>query len=131
MEQLAQHLADLLPRNASVLDVGTGDGSLAQRIGQLRPDVTLRGIDLLVSDAVMPGMAGMELARQLRLERPGLPILFVSGWAGESFERDWAGEPAVDLLLKPFEVAELLERVGRLLEHRPARDRRAEIAPVG
>jgi DNA-binding response OmpR family regulator len=37
----------------------------------------------------------------------------------------------VDLLLKPFEVAELLERVGRLLEYRPAVDRRGEIAPVG
>ncbi|HEU5204292.1 MAG TPA: response regulator [Candidatus Limnocylindrales bacterium] len=87
-------------------------------------------IDLLVSDAVMPGMAGMELARQLRIERPGLPILFVSGWAGEAFERDWAGEAAVDLLLKPFEVAELLERVGRLLEGRRAGDRRGEVAPV-
>jgi PAS domain S-box-containing protein len=87
-------------------------------------------IDLLVSDAVMPGMAGVELARQLRIERPGLPILFVSGWAGEAFERDWAGEPAVDLLLKPFEVAELLERVGRLLEGRRAEDPRAEVAPV-
>jgi DNA-binding response OmpR family regulator len=87
-------------------------------------------IDLLVSDAVMPGMAGMELARQLRIERPGLPILFVSGWAGDAFERDWAGEPAVDLLLKPFEVAELLERVGRLLDGRRAGNRRAEIVPV-
>jgi two-component system cell cycle sensor histidine kinase/response regulator CckA len=87
-------------------------------------------IDLLVSDAVMPGMAGMELARQLRIERPGLPILFVSGWAGEAFERDWAGEAAVDLLLKPFEVGELLERVGRLLEGRRAGDRRGEVAPV-
>lgn len=48
VEQLAAHLAELLPRHASVLDVGTGDGSLAHRIGQLRPDVTLRGIDLLV-----------------------------------------------------------------------------------
>jgi SAM-dependent methyltransferase len=48
VRQLATHLAELLPRNASVLDVGTGDGSLAQLIGQLRPDVTLRGIDLLV-----------------------------------------------------------------------------------
>ena len=87
-------------------------------------------IDLLVSDAVLPGMAGVDLARQLRIDRPDLPILFVSGWAGEAFERDWAGEPAVDLLLKPFEVAELLERVARLLEGRRAGDRRGEVAPV-
>ena len=77
-------------------------------------------IDLLVSDAVMPGMAGLELARQLRLERPELPILFVSGWAGEAFDREWAAAPAVDLMLKPFEVADLLERVRALLAARPA-----------
>ena len=87
-------------------------------------------IDLLVSDAVMPGMAGVELARQLRLRHPDLPILFVSGWAGEAFERDWTSEPAVDLLLKPFEVADLLERVERLLSGQVADPRRPP-APVG
>ncbi len=45
---LAAHLAELLPRNATVLDVGCGDGSLARLIGTLRPDVSIRGIDLLV-----------------------------------------------------------------------------------
>ena len=87
-------------------------------------------IDLLVSDAVMPGMAGTELARALRHQRPGLPILFVSGWAGEAFEREWTGDQAVDLLLKPFEVADLLERVDRLLTGRVV-DPRRSAAPVG
>jgi CheY-like chemotaxis protein len=82
-------------------------------------------IDLLVSDAVMPGMAGTELARALRHQRPGLPILFVSGWAGEAFEREWTGDQAVDLLLKPFEVADLLERVDRLLTGRVVDPRRS------
>jgi two-component system, cell cycle sensor histidine kinase and response regulator CckA len=109
----------------TVLSASTGTEAMA--IVAAQPG----DIDLLVSDAVMPGMAGMELARQLRIERPGLPILFVSGWAGDAFERDWAGEPGVDLLLKPFEVAELLERVGLLLDSRPAVVRRREIAPVG
>jgi two-component system cell cycle sensor histidine kinase/response regulator CckA len=109
----------------TVLSASTGTEAMA--IVAAQPG----DIDLLVSDAVMPGMAGMELARQLRIERPALPILFVSGWAGEAFERDWSGEPGVDLLLKPFEVADLLERVGRLLDGRPAAVRRKEIAPVG
>ena len=87
-------------------------------------------IDLLVSDAVMPGMAGLELARQLRLERPELPILFVSGWAGEAFDREWAAAPAVDLMLKPFEVADLLERVQALLAARPA-GRRSAVPQLG
>ena len=45
---LAAHLAELLPRNATVLDVGCGDGALAGLIRQRRPDVSLRGIDVLV-----------------------------------------------------------------------------------
>jgi len=87
-------------------------------------------IDLLVSDAVMPGMAGLELARQLRAERPELPILFVSGWAGEAFDREWAAAPAVDLLLKPFDVADLLERIRALLAARTA-DLRSPVPQLG
>jgi SAM-dependent methyltransferase len=45
---IANHLAALLPPNASVLDVGCGDGSLAKLIQDLRPDVRMRGIDVLV-----------------------------------------------------------------------------------
>lgn len=44
---LAQHLAELLPRDASVLDVGAGDGLLARRIMDARPDVTITGVDVL------------------------------------------------------------------------------------
>jgi hypothetical protein len=74
----------------------------------------LDDLALLVTDAIMPGMAGLELARLLRLERPNLPVLFVSGWASDAFEREWAGQAGVDLLIKPFDVAELLVRVATL-----------------
>ncbi|AOS44950.1 hypothetical protein Verru16b_02019 [Lacunisphaera limnophila] len=47
---LAEHLAALIPPGASVLDVGCGDGTLAKLIGAQRPDVTIRGIDLLVRE---------------------------------------------------------------------------------
>jgi SAM-dependent methyltransferase len=45
---LAGHFADLLPRNASVLDVGSGDGSLAASILQRRPDLRIEGVDVLI-----------------------------------------------------------------------------------
>ena len=48
VEVLARHLADLLPRDSSVLDVGAGDGHLADRVAQLRPDLRLIGVDVLV-----------------------------------------------------------------------------------
>jgi len=52
---LASQLARLLPRQASLLDVGCGDGLVARALSGLRPDITVRGIDVLVrEDAVIP-----------------------------------------------------------------------------
>lgn len=48
---LAAHLAELLPPNASVLDVGAGDGSVARAIMDRRPDVRVEGIDVFVRGA--------------------------------------------------------------------------------
>lgn len=45
---LTERLSDLLPKDATVLDVGSGNGLIAHMIGQRRPDVTLTGIDVLV-----------------------------------------------------------------------------------
>ena len=45
---LARHIAPLLPRDASVLDVGCGDGLLGRTIRSLRPDLALTGMDVLV-----------------------------------------------------------------------------------
>lgn len=48
ISRLAGYIAELLPRNAQVLDVGCGDGRLALEISDLRPDVQIAGIDVLV-----------------------------------------------------------------------------------
>jgi SAM-dependent methyltransferase len=45
---LSHHLGELLPQNAQVLDVGCGDGLLARRLMQRRPDIDIRGLDVLV-----------------------------------------------------------------------------------
>jgi len=45
---LSGHLAKVIPENVLVLDVGSGDGLLGQLISQIRPDVTIKGIDVLV-----------------------------------------------------------------------------------
>jgi SAM-dependent methyltransferase len=44
---LAAHLAAMLPRDATVLDVGAGDGLIARRVMDARPDLTIRGVDVL------------------------------------------------------------------------------------
>lgn len=47
VEVLARHLSELLPRDAAVLDVGSGDGLLARRVMDARPDLRITGIDVL------------------------------------------------------------------------------------
>jgi SAM-dependent methyltransferase len=47
IEVLARHLAALLPERATVLDVGSGDGLLARRIMDARPDLSITGVDVL------------------------------------------------------------------------------------
>lgn len=47
---LAGHLAEALPRDACVLDVGCGDGAMAMALLQKRPDLTIEGIDVLLRD---------------------------------------------------------------------------------
>ncbi|MGE0352824.1 MAG: PAS domain S-box protein [Gemmatimonadales bacterium] len=82
----------------------------------LRHSAQLQGkLDLLVSDVVMPGMSGPELADRLRAEQPGLPVLFISGYPDETLNRAVAGAEA-DLLNKPFTAEELLDRIRLVLE---------------
>ena len=48
IEVLSRHLAEMLPQDASVLDVGAGDGSLAKRLMERRRDLRVQGVDVLV-----------------------------------------------------------------------------------
>jgi signal transduction histidine kinase len=67
-------------------------------------------IDLVLTDVVMPGVSGPELAERLRARRPGLPVLFMSGYPGPETRR--LGMVASDALLpKPFTLAELEAKV--------------------
>jgi len=68
-------------------------------------------IDLLLTDVVMPGMLGTELADQLTGLRPGLPVLFMSGYAQPVLDAHGAFSDDIDLLEKPFPAAALLARV--------------------
>ena len=71
--------------------------------------------DLLVSDVVMPGMSGVELAEELGRERPGLRVLFLSGYADVAIIEEKLLDPAVTFLSKPFAIDEFLVTVRGLL----------------
>jgi two-component system cell cycle sensor histidine kinase/response regulator CckA len=75
-----------------------------------------RPIDLLVTDVIMPGMGGVELARRLTAGHPGLRVVFVSGYAGEALGTQGELAEGIHLVRKPFSPAELLAMIERVRE---------------
>jgi CheY-like chemotaxis protein len=69
------------------------------------------GIDMLFTDIVMPGMSGWELAEQARRIRPGLPVLFTSGYALETLVDQGRAQAEAVVLTKPYRRAELALRL--------------------
>lgn len=72
--------------------------------------------DILVTDVLMPGLSGDELARRMRERAPNLPVLFVSGYTDDVRPDTLPGR----LLLKPFRSAEVVAAVAEVLEHAEA-----------
>ena len=66
------------------------------------PDSQVRLIDLLITDVVMPGMSGSELATRLSARREGLRVLFISGYVPNAIIQQGILEPGVAFLQKPF-----------------------------
>ena len=71
-------------------------------------------LDLLVTDAVMPGMGGPELIGRLRAHRPDLPVILVSGYAEETLHSDLRRDSIV-FLPKPYSLAALSELMDGLV----------------
>jgi PAS domain S-box-containing protein len=74
-------------------------------------------IDLVITDVVMPEMNGMELYERLQERRPGMPVLYMSGYTSDVVVHDGTLEEAVLFLKKPFSAEQLLERVRQALAH--------------
>jgi two-component system, cell cycle sensor histidine kinase and response regulator CckA len=72
-------------------------------------------IPLLVTDVIMPYMNGKDLAFELAQRRPGVRVLYVSGYTENTIVHHGVLDPGVALLPKPYSPAELLERVRQLI----------------
>lgn len=73
------------------------------------------GFDLLLTDVGLPGISGRELADRVRARHPDLPVLFITGYTENAQDRQAFLGERMDLLLKPFNLADLLRAVGRKL----------------
>ena len=72
-----------------------------------------RHVDLLFTDIVMPSMDGVHLAKQAKLIRPGVKVLFATGYVDKAVERDAMSVGRV--LYKPLRQAEVIREVEALL----------------
>jgi CheY-like chemotaxis protein len=97
-------------RGYTVLEAARGDEALRLAEGYAG------SIDLLLSDVVMPGMGGGQLAGAILALRPNLKILLVSGYSGDALNRHGGVTPGMTLLLKPFTVSALAVKVREALD---------------
>jgi CheY-like chemotaxis protein len=98
-----REVAATILRNGGHEVVEAGSGGAA-----LEALAALPRVDLMVLDFAMPGMNGAEVAREARARRPGLPVLFVTGYADLAAV---AALEARDIIGKPFTEAEFAEKV--------------------
>ena len=73
-------------------------------------------IALLLSDVGLPHMNGRELANVARMLRPSLPVLFMTGYAENAIDRQHFLGERMDIVTKPFQIHELLDKVRRSLD---------------
>ena len=73
-------------------------------------------LDLLLSDVILPDRPGPEVAAAIARRRPGLRVLFMSGYTGDAISRQGVLAPGVQLLQKPFTGGALLARVRAVLD---------------
>src|SRR5660398_177661 len=114
-------ISDLLSYNLeragySVLQEGTGRGALER---SMDPHLA---VDLILMDLMLPGLDGMAASREIRRRRPQLPIIMLTARAERETLLEGFAAGADDYITKPFDVDELLARIGARIKNR--RDRK-------
>jgi CheY-like chemotaxis protein len=110
-EAVRRVIAAALTRSGyTVLDAEDGRGALTVA------ETLLDGIDLLVTDLMLPDTTGADLADAIRARRPSLPVLLMSGYAPTEVLHDRVYGRGLSFLEKPFMMDQLLSAVSQALE---------------
>jgi two-component system cell cycle sensor histidine kinase/response regulator CckA len=111
-EPAVRELARAVLERAGYTVLTAGDGEEALRVVAGHPGA----IHLLLTDVVMPGMNGRQLAEALQAVRPALRVLYVSGYTEDALLRRGVRAELDHFLQKPYASAVLIQKVREVLE---------------
>jgi CheY-like chemotaxis protein len=110
-QRIREQLGEALAR-AGYKVLVAGDGDTAQRMAE-----RFEGrIDVLLTDVVMPGASGPALASALRRARPGIRVLFISGYSSDALTRSGLDAKHEQFLPKPFRPSDAVRMVREVLD---------------
>ena len=113
-DELVRKFATRVLNDLGYLTIQAADGPEALRL----IDAAER-VDLLLTDVVLPkGMSGPMVAKEAQARRPGLKVLYMSGYAKDAVVHNGVLDEGLHLLTKPFPKAELAKAVRALLDER-------------
>ncbi|MDR1908159.1 MAG: response regulator, partial [Holosporales bacterium] len=98
----------LRDRGYQVVDAENGQTAMEYIKDGIKPDI-------LVTDVSMPGMDGPMLGKLVSEVIPNIPVIFVSGYAEETFRRDLSENKSMHFLSKPFTLRELASKIREIL----------------
>ena len=116
-KDLRNYIADILRNlNYRVIVRPNAQGALTILLQDDKP------VDLLLTDIVMPGLNGRELGKRAQAMRPGLPVLYMTGYSRNAIVHQGRLDEGVELLQKPVGQAQLAARIRALLDRGRALD---------
>jgi PAS domain S-box-containing protein len=111
-DEMIRHLVQKVLKTNGYTVLVAGDGSEAERVAGAHAGT----IHLLMTDVVLPGLNGREVARRLVAQRAGIKVLFLSGYTDDAIVHHGMLEPGVAFLQKPFPPAVLGRKVREVLD---------------
>ncbi len=111
-EYVRDLMRDILSNSGyTVLAAGNGDEALKLFSEN-------KGVDLLLSDVVMPGMSGPELAVRIKAQAPDIKVLFASGYTDHAIVRHGTLDAGLAFIQKPFTSASLTRKIREVMEQK-------------
>jgi CheY-like chemotaxis protein len=111
-ETVVRHLVAEILESSGYTVMQAGDGPSALELLRRHSGK----LDLLVTDVVMPGMSGPEVAQAVTSMRPGTEVLYTSGYTDSAIGHHGVLEPGIAFLQKPFSADDLTRKIRALLD---------------